>query len=96
MVGGLKVILVKAGHEQEFERLFGELRETMREREPGCLLYALLRSQTNSRSYIVQEQYRDQASLDAHETSEHGKIYFPKIRAVLESITVEYFDVVIS
>jgi hypothetical protein len=31
--------------------------------------------------------------LDAHESSPHGKVYFPKIRASLESITVEYFDV---
>jgi len=95
MVGGLKIILVKPGCEREFESLFGELRMTMREHEPDCLLYALLRSPRNPRSYIVQEQYRDQSALAAHESSPYGKIYFPKIRAILESITVEYFDVVV-
>jgi quinol monooxygenase YgiN len=95
MVGGLKIILVKPGHEQEFETLFGELRAAMRDQEPGCLLYSLLKSRTDPRAYIVHEQYRDAAALEAHQSSPQGKIYFPKTRALLESITVEYFDVVV-
>jgi quinol monooxygenase YgiN len=95
MVGGLKVILVQEGQEQEFERLFAEMRAAIRDREPVNVLYSLLKSRTNPRSYIVHEQYRDQAALDAHQSSAHGKIYFPEIRAILESINVEYFDVVV-
>jgi quinol monooxygenase YgiN len=95
MVGGLKIILVKPGHEREFETLFSELRAAMRDQEPGCVLYSLLKSRTNTRAYIVHEQYRDAAALAAHEASAPGKIYFPKIRAILESITVEYFDAVV-
>lgn len=94
-VGGLKVILVKEGREQEFESLFGELRKAMHDQEPGCLLYSLLKSRTNSRAYIVHEQYGDAAALAAHESSPHGKLYFPRIRAILESISVEYFDIVV-
>jgi quinol monooxygenase YgiN len=96
MVGGLKIVVAKAGHEREFESMFEELRKIMREKEPGCLLYSLLRSRTNSRSYIVHEQYRDPAALEAHQGSAHGKIYFPRMRAILESVTVEYFDGVVS
>jgi quinol monooxygenase YgiN len=96
MVGGLKVILVKTGHEQEFETLFRELRKEMLEHELDCLLYSLLRSRTNPRSYIVQEQYGNQSALAAHESSPHGKVYFPRIRAILESIDVEYFDTVVA
>lgn len=95
MIGGLKTIIVKAGHEKEFERLFNELREKMREHESGCRLYSLLRSQTNPQAYIVQEQYENQAALDIHEASSHGAEYFPQIRAILDDITVEYFDGVI-
>ena len=95
MIGGLKVIRVKAGQQLEFERLFAELREVMRTSEPGCLLYSLMRSRQDDRSYIVHEQYRDAAALAAHETSTHGAKYFPPIRALLESITVEYFDGVV-
>jgi quinol monooxygenase YgiN len=95
MVGGLKIIVVKLGNEQEFESLFAELRAKIRNNEPDCVLYSLLKSRTNPPSYVVQEQYRDQSALEAHQSSEHGKVYFPKIRAILESITVEYFDTVV-
>jgi quinol monooxygenase YgiN len=95
MVGGLKIIQVKAGCADEFERLFGELREIMRVAEPGCLIYSLLKSKKKAGAYIVHEQYRDPAALEAHEKSAHGAIYFPKIRAILESINVEYFDGVV-
>jgi len=94
-IGGLKTIVVKPRHEQEFEELFRELREAIHEGEPDCLYYSLLKSRTNARAYIVEEQYRDQAAFDAHQSSEYGKIYFPKVRAVAESIQVEYFDVIV-
>jgi len=94
-IGGLKNIVVKEGHEQEFERLFGELRAAIRDGEPDCLYYSLLRSRTNSRAYFVEEQSRDQAAFDTHQSSPYGKTYFPAIRAVLESIQVEYFDVIV-
>lgn len=92
MIGGLKIITVKAGYEDEFERLFKQLREQMRLREPNCLLYSLLKSRTDPRSYIVHEQYADQEALDEHENSPHGAEFFPRIRAILDDITVEYFD----
>ncbi len=95
MVGGLKHVRVKVGHEAEFEAMFGELRAAMRKAEPGCLLYSLLKSRTDPRAYIVHEQYRDAAALEAHQASPHGAVYFPKMRGVLESITVEYFDGVV-
>lgn len=95
MVGGLKIVQVKAGQEAEFERLFAELREIMRAAEPGCVLYSLLKSRQKRGAYIVHEQYRDQAALDAHEQAPHGAIYFPKIRAIVEGISVEYFDGVV-
>lgn len=92
MIGGLKTVQIGAEHVAEFERLFAELRAEMNEHEPGCLLYSLLRSRAKPGAYVVQEQYRDQAALDAHETSEHGAKYFPLMRAIIEKIEVEYFD----
>ena len=94
-IGGLKTIVVKEGYAPEFERLFGELRAAIQDGEPDCLYYSLLKSRANTRAYIVEEQYRDQAAFDAHQASEYGKAYFPKIRAILDSIHVEYFDVIV-
>jgi quinol monooxygenase YgiN len=95
MVGGLKVLTVMSGREREFEALFAELRNEMRQHEPGCLLYSLLKSRKELCDYIVHEQYADQAALDAHTTSPHGAHYFPRIRALLEHMEVEYFDGVV-
>lgn len=95
MIGGLKIVQVKVGHEEEFERLFAKLREIMRTAEPGCVVYSLLKSKTKPGAYVVHEQYRDQAALVAHEKAPHGATYFPKIRAILESISVEYFEGVV-
>jgi quinol monooxygenase YgiN len=95
MVGGLKHVQVKKGHEAEFERLFAELRSEMREHEPGCLLYSLLKSRGTFGAYIVHEQYHGQAALDAHQKSAHGAKYFPLMRAIIEKIDVEYFDGVV-
>jgi quinol monooxygenase YgiN len=94
-IGGLKTIVVQEGREQEFEALFSEMRAAIRDGEPDCLYYSLLKSRANARAYIVEEQYRDQAAFDAHQSSPHGKIYFARIRAILESIEVEYFDVIV-
>jgi quinol monooxygenase YgiN len=95
MVGGLKIVQVRVGHEAEFERLFDELREIMRAQEPDCIIYSLLRSRTKPGAYIVHEQYRNQAALDAHQKTSHGSVYFPKMRGIIEGISVEYFDGVV-
>jgi hypothetical protein len=55
MVGGLKVLTVKARREKEFEALFTALRDEMHQQEPGCLLYWLLKSRKSSSDYIVHE-----------------------------------------
>ncbi|MGD1089676.1 MAG: putative quinol monooxygenase [Verrucomicrobiota bacterium] len=95
MVGGLKIVQVKKGHEAELVRLFAELRSEMRAHEPGCLLYSLLKSRAKLGAYIVHEQYHDQAALDVHQKSAHGAKYFPQMRAIIEKIDVEYFDGVV-
>ena len=95
MVGGLKTVTVKPGHEKEFEKLFAELHAKIREAEAGCMFYSLMKSRTNPLAYIVEEQYRDEAAWQAHQSSEYGKVYFPKMRAIID-ITVEYFDVIVA
>ncbi len=95
MVGGLKIVQVKPGQEAAFERLFNELREIMRAQEPDCVVYSLMKSRIKAGAYIVHEQYRSQAALDAHQKTAHGALYFPKMRAVIENISVEYFEGVV-
>jgi len=93
-VGGLKTVVVRDGHEEEFEALFRALRAEIAVHEPGCVYYSLLRSRTNPHAFIVEEQYRDEAAWELHQSSSYGKTYFPKMRAIID-ITLEYFDVVV-
>lgn len=92
MIGGIKRVVVISGNEGEFERLFTQLRNEVKKNEPGNVYYDLYRSKTEPRKYIVFERYVDQSALDDHENSIHGSLFFPKIRALLESIVVEYLE----
>ncbi|MDB5975683.1 MAG: hypothetical protein JWR07_2443 [Nevskia sp.] len=95
MIGGMKIMSVKPGREKQFEQLFRELREEIRKNEPGCMAYVLLSSRMTRDSYVLHEQYADQAALDAHRASVYGARYFPVIRSLLTGIEVEYFDGVV-
>jgi quinol monooxygenase YgiN len=67
-------LLVKSGKESEVARLFGPLAEASR-REPGCLLYIAHQRSDNPRRFLVYEQYKDEAALEAHRNSPHFKQY---------------------
>jgi quinol monooxygenase YgiN len=95
MVGGLKIIQVKPGLEQEFEDTFSQLRSQMWEYESGCLLFSLLKSRSNPRLYTVQEQYRDVEAMEEHNNSSHVSKYAPKLNEMIEIVEEEVFDVVV-
>ena len=67
-------LTIKAGYEDEVIELLRKLQEETR-REPGCIHYAVQRSRENRRVYLVYEQYKDQAALDAHRASPHFQQY---------------------
>jgi quinol monooxygenase YgiN len=92
-IGGTKTIIVQEGKEAEFEALFAELRAIVL-KDTGNIYYDLYKSRMIPRGYVVLEKYADATSWQAHQDAEYGKDYFPKIRAMLESIEVEYFDAV--
>lgn len=92
MIGGIKKIKTLPGKASEFEALFNQLKAKIRADEPGNVYFDLYRSKIEPDSYIVMERYIDQAALDMHKSSAHGAYFFPKIRAILEKIDVDYFD----
>ncbi len=85
-------VTIKAGHEDEVIEPFRKLQEETR-REPGCIGYIVQRSRENPRVYLVYEQYKDEAALDAHRATPHFKQYaldgfFP----LVEERRAELFD----
>lgn len=70
-IGVTAKLTVQDGKNAEFEAAFASLSESVNSLEPGCNLYALHQSRSNSQVYIVLEQYKDEATLAAHGKTEH-------------------------
>ena len=84
--------VMKPGTEDKAIELFGKLTDPTRE-EPGCRMYLVHRSSSDSRRFFLYEQYDDQAALDAHRASPHFAQYatgglFP----LIESRTPEIYE----
>ena len=65
-------VTIQAGHENDVISSLRSLQQETR-REPGCLMYIVQRSRENPRRYLIYEQYKDDAALDAHRSSPHFK-----------------------
>jgi quinol monooxygenase YgiN len=67
----------KAGHEDEVAEVFSRLSEEAR-KEPGCVMFVVHRHRTEPRRFLVYEQYKDDAALEAHRSSRHFLEYARK------------------
>lgn len=72
-VAVLAKLQVKPEHVAEFERAFSAYQDQVRALEAGNLFFHLQRSRETLGSYTVMEQYRDDAALAAHRSTEHYK-----------------------
>ena len=94
-IGIVAKLTIQEGKNEEFETIFGELQAAVTSNEPGCNFYALHKSRDSETSYVVLEQYTDQAALDAHGTSDHMKSIGGKMGSVMGGRPeVEYYDAV--
>jgi quinol monooxygenase YgiN len=69
--------MAKTGHENEVGAVFAKLTEESR-KESGCIMYLVHRHKTDPRRFLVYEQYKDDAALEAHRTSAHFLQYAKK------------------
>lgn len=94
-IGIIARVQIKDGKNEEFERIFKELTDAVRANEPDNLLYALHRCRENPNTYVVMEQYTDDAALDAHRQSDHFKTQGAKMGDCLAGAPeIEYLDAV--
>ena len=80
----IATLTVKAGKEQEFERLQTELSELTHASEPGTLVYDVLKSRSKPRTYVVYGRFKDDAAFNAHQTSSFHDRLVPPIMACVE------------
>ena len=69
--------VAKAGRETEVAALFAKLTEESR-KEPGCVMYQVHRHRTEPRRFLIYEQYRDDAAIEAHRSAPHFLQYARK------------------
>jgi len=88
-IGVIAKLTIKEGCNQAFEEKFSELAATVRANEPGNNFYSLHKSRTDNSSYVVLEEYVDEAALAAHGKSDYFRAIGADMAAAPE---VEYFD----
>ena len=72
MLGVVAKLKIKEGTNAEFEAAAGRLIEAVTSNEPGCLLYALHRTD-DPNLYVFMERYTDEEALANHGKSDHFK-----------------------
>jgi quinol monooxygenase YgiN len=78
-IGIVARLKIQPGKNEEFEATFSELEAVVSETEPGNNFYALHKSRADENTYIVLEQYTDQAALDVHGKSDQFKSVSAKL-----------------
>lgn len=84
MIGIVATLKVKDGSQEAFEAAMRELVPAVRANEPGNIQYSLTRKQGSTTEYVVMEQYKSQADVDAHGKSAHFLAAGPKLGACLD------------
>ena len=69
--------MAKVGREAEMAAVFSTLTVESR-KEPGCVMYVAHRHKTEPRRFLVYEQYKDDAALEAHRATPHFLQYAKK------------------
>jgi|TARA_B110000914_G_C15207364_1_gene329008 quinol monooxygenase YgiN len=94
-VGIVATLKIQADKIEAFETDFKALMAIVAEKEPGNNYYDLHKSRDEAGSYVVMEQYVDQAALDLHGKSDEFKAKSAKLGDYLAGApTVTILDAV--
>jgi len=94
-VGIVATLKIKADKIDEFETSFKKLMAIVADQEPGNVYYALHRSRDEAETYVVMEQYVDQAALDLHGKSDEFKAASANVGGCLDGAPeIKFYDAV--
>jgi quinol monooxygenase YgiN len=74
----------KPGQAEQLESLMQALIEQVNANEPGCTIFQYVRDPNDASSYMVIEQYEDQAALDFHRSTDYLEALLPQLMECLE------------
>ncbi|HKJ18650.1 MAG TPA: antibiotic biosynthesis monooxygenase [Xanthomonadales bacterium] len=84
---------VAAGKEADFERLQTELSKISHEKEPGLLVYDVIRHTEKPGVYVVYARFRDKEAFDFHQEADfHHRLVPPILECVEGEMDLQFFD----
>jgi quinol monooxygenase YgiN len=89
----LAYLTTKPGKETEFqEKMTAQAKRCLT--EPGCLQFDVVQDPKNPTRFVMLEVYKDDASVKAHQETQHFKDFRPVIGELLADRKVEVFNMV--
>lgn len=89
----IATLRIKAGQEQEFERLQRELSELTHANEPDTIVYDILRSRDDPSTYVVYGRFKDEAAFQFHQTTAfHDRLVPPILATVAGDMDLKFYD----
>lgn len=93
MVVFIASLNVARGREADFERLQTELSEISHEREPGLLVYDVIRHKEKPQTYVVYARFKDQEAFEFHQEADfHHRLVPPILDCVEGEMDLQFFE----
>ena len=93
MIVFIATLNVGAGREGDFERLQTELSEISHKKEPGLLVYDVIRHTEKKGKYVVYARFKDQEAFDYHQNADfHHRLVPPILDCVEGEMDLQFFD----
>lgn len=89
----IATLIVKSGHEAEFERLQRELSEESHRTEPGLIVYDVIKHHDKPQAYVVYARFRDQVAFDEHmRAPSHDRLVPPILACLAQDMDLQFYD----
>lgn len=93
MVVFIATLNVAEGKEADFERLQTELSEISHAREPGLIVYDVIRHAEKKGTYVVYARFKDQAAFEFHQEADfHHRLVPPILECVEGEMDLQFFE----
>jgi quinol monooxygenase YgiN len=83
MIGIVATLKIRPEAQAAFEQAMKAFVATVREKEGDTLFYSLTRKQGSTTDYVMMEQYRSEAAVQAHNTTPHFQALLGQIGPLL-------------
>jgi quinol monooxygenase YgiN len=93
MIVFIATLNVAKGREADFERLQTELSEISHGKEPGLLVYDVIRHKEKPQTYVVYARFKDQEAFEFHQEADfHHRLVPPILDCVDGEMDLQFFE----